>query len=269
LTEERPQDEETNGIDDLTESFKNVGPLRKVITTKYGLAAGENRKKAVPEWPEERTRVKDLYEHLKIKGADNVAKPKPAQWWRDLLRETANELLKQGVKPGEIVARLVKDFGLSDARMYKYLPPEFKDPKRAEAGRVGGKAKFAGTVLAKKQEDLMEDRKAVTQDLTSEGDAGRDVISNRVDISFQPWMYTWYKYAQAKGFAGDFNSFINACVAGYFRERGLALAVVHTKVLPTLNQEQADCIELFDPILHGAEPLAEQNTFNIHQVAKT
>jgi len=269
LTEKRPQEEKIDILDELRESYVKVGPIRPVIMTKYGLAAGENRKKAEPKWPEEFRQVENRYEFLKLKVADNLAKPKPAQWHRDVLREAANELLKQGVKRGEILSRLEQEFGYSRASIYKYLPPEFKDPKRAAAGRAGGKEKFARTVLAKKQEDVMEDRKAVTQDLSSEGDVRRVVISNRVGISFQPWMYTWYNYSQAKGFAGDFSSFINGCVAGYFRERGLALAVVHTKVLATLNQEQADCITLFDPIKHTAEQPAEENAFNIYQVPRT
>lgn len=126
-------------VAELRQSYKVRGPLRKCIITPFGLAAGHLRKLAVPEWPElvlEKDRCPDYYTHLQYAVADNLADRNRDAWWTKVLGEAARELEKQGVQPGDIANRIVKDFGLSTSRVYRYLPNEFKmKEKQVSPGR--------------------------------------------------------------------------------------------------------------------------------------
>jgi hypothetical protein len=133
-------------IEELRESYKKYGPIRKVVRTQFGVASGNTRLKAVPEWPVLSKEVKSYYEHLQISAADNISEPKSPEWWTKVLSEAGKELEKQGVEPGRIVARLKEDFPISERSIYRYLPSEFKDSVKVEAGRLGGEA--AATVAA-------------------------------------------------------------------------------------------------------------------------
>jgi hypothetical protein len=135
-------------IEDLRASYAKYGPLRKVVVTQFGIAGGETRKRAVPEWPEVRKDVADLYDHLRLKASDNIQAVKPASWWEMVVNEAAKELAKKGVKPGDVAKRLVQDFPLSEKRVLFYLRPEFKQPERVRAGEASGSVRAARTQSA-------------------------------------------------------------------------------------------------------------------------
>ena len=134
--------DEPSIIEELRESYRKWGPLRKVIRTKFGIAGGNTRKKAVEDWPETFKEVKSYYEHLKLVGIDNLFELKPAEWWTELLTKAARELEKEGVEKGKIAKQLAEDFPRHERTIYRYLPTEFKDPHQVLAGR----AKAAATV---------------------------------------------------------------------------------------------------------------------------
>jgi flagellar biosynthesis GTPase FlhF len=138
---------ETDIIEELRESYQKYGPVRPVIKTKFGIAAGETRKKAVKEWPEEfNAKVQTYYDHLRLKAADNIHKPKSGEWWTEVLTEAAEELKKQGVEPGQISIQLEADFPLSRTSISRYLPQRYKDGKKVMGGaapRVGAEVEQA------------------------------------------------------------------------------------------------------------------------------
>lgn len=113
-------------IAELQESYRKKGPTRSAVRTQFGIACGNTRLRAVPEWPVVFKHVKDYYEHLQLMASDNISEPKSAEWWSRVLSEAGKELEKQGVEPGRIVARLLEDFPLSKSSIYRYLPSEFK-----------------------------------------------------------------------------------------------------------------------------------------------
>ncbi len=133
--------------EELRESYTKFGPVRSVVRTKFGIAAGESRKRAVKDWPERFYEATTYYEHLQLKAADNIAKPKPAGWWTKVLSEAATELEKQGVEKGRIVARLKEDFPVSERSLYRYLPDEYKRSggyNRTELPAVSSKRSDSG-----------------------------------------------------------------------------------------------------------------------------
>jgi len=120
-------EQEQTIIEELRESYKKYGAVRPIIRTKFGIASGETRKKAVEDWPEiTDNKVQTYYDHLKLKAADNVHQIKSSEWWEGVLTEAGDELLKQGIKSGHIVEALKKDFPLSEASIRRYLPQRFK-----------------------------------------------------------------------------------------------------------------------------------------------
>ncbi len=130
--------EESEIIEELRESYKKYGPVHPVIQTHCGTAAGETRKKAVPQWKVVRMEVRDYYEHLKLKASDNIHAQKPANWWRNIINEAAAELAeKQHIPKGEITKHLVLDFPLSERSIRRYLSDQFKQAEKIEAGRRG------------------------------------------------------------------------------------------------------------------------------------
>ena len=136
----------TEIVTELKASYEKFGPLRKVVKTRYGIAAGETRKRAVAEWPEAFKHVKDFYEHLQIKAADNISGLKPAAWWEGVIAEACRELAKKGVEKGKIVERLEKDFPLSKQSLYRYIPGEFKEPSKVKAGQASAAARRSAPV---------------------------------------------------------------------------------------------------------------------------
>lgn len=142
--------EEPDIIEELRESYAKMGPIRKVVRTQFGIASGNTRKKAVPEWDEKTIEVENYYHHLKLMAADNIQEEKKPEWWSEVLAKAAEELKKQDVEKGKIVSRLEEDFPLSKRSIYRYLPQEFKDQSKVEAGRKGGEV--AATVAAETRE---------------------------------------------------------------------------------------------------------------------
>lgn len=135
-------------IDDLRESFAKLGPIRPALVTKFGVAAGETRKKANPAWPEQVVNVKSFYDHLRLRAADNIHARKPVVWWTALLGEAGEELMKSGVKPGRITERLMQDFPLAERTILAYLPRKYKSTARVRAGSLGGFAASNAAVAA-------------------------------------------------------------------------------------------------------------------------
>ncbi len=139
-------------IEELRTSYEKYGPVRKVVRTQFGIAAGETRKKAVSEWPEKTIDVKNYYDHLKLKVADNLHKRKEPEWWVRVLKDAATELLKQEVEKGQIVSRLETDFPLSKRSIYVYLPQEFKQP----TGPKGPREEIAATAISHEKPEKKE-----------------------------------------------------------------------------------------------------------------
>ncbi len=162
-------------VAELRESFRKMGPVRPVITTRFGIAGGETRKKANPAWPEQEVSVASYYDHLRVKVADNVHARKSPAWWTGLLEEAAEELAKGGAQPGGITRRLKKDFPLSERTIMAYLPQKFKSPAKARAGSLGGSAAAAAANATS------NDRTALTTaiEMDSEVDEGGIVNDER------------------------------------------------------------------------------------------
>ena len=97
-------------IEELKESYYKFGPIHKVVETQFGIASGNTRLKAVPEWPRAKVNVPNYYDHLRIMAASNIHAPKPKEWWEKVINEAAEELKKQGIPPGEIAKKLATDF---------------------------------------------------------------------------------------------------------------------------------------------------------------
>ncbi len=163
-----------NVIDDLRESFAKLGPIRPALVTKFGVAAGETRKKANPAWPKQVVNVKSFYDHLRLRAADNIHARKPVVWWAALLGEAGEELMKSGVKPGRITERLMQDFPLAERTILAYLPRKYKSTARVRAGSLGGFAasNAAGAAATTALNDTTA--KTVAEGPTSESGQERD-----------------------------------------------------------------------------------------------
>jgi hypothetical protein len=113
--------EEDNIIDDLAESFKKVGPMHVILKTKFGIVSGETRKKASEKyglkWPEKEIEIKDEYDFLQKKAADNIHKEKDDQWWKQVVDKAAEVLINNNFKVGEIAEKLLHDFPISKNRL--------------------------------------------------------------------------------------------------------------------------------------------------------
>jgi len=120
-------EDEEEFIEELRESARKRGRVHSVLRTQYGIAGGETRKKADPTWPEKFIKVNSYYDHLALKALDNLHRPKPREWWENLVNEAAKWLVEnQKIPPGKVAERLVQDFPLSKRTIYKYLRPEYK-----------------------------------------------------------------------------------------------------------------------------------------------
>ena len=147
-------------ITDLQQSFKTEGPIRPVLKTKFGIASGETRLKAVPSWPvvdmekadEQRKKEagerhatyspkapQTFLEFLKLKAHDNIHALKPAAWWDKIVNQAAQEYRTAGVPLGEVSGILTTDFGLTPTMVQRYLHEEFKSPVRVALGKKGGR----------------------------------------------------------------------------------------------------------------------------------
>src|SRR5438128_8621019 len=101
-------DDDGDALEELRHSFEVYGPIRPVIRTKFGVASGETRKKAVPEWPElSQEKVETYLDHLKLKVADNLQRDKSTAWWAEVINDAAKEYEKMGTPNGEISRKLI------------------------------------------------------------------------------------------------------------------------------------------------------------------
>ena len=156
-------------VHELRHSYNTVGPLRPCIRTQFGLAAGNTRKLAVPEWPEKFVKVENKYEHLRIVAADNQHDEKSEEWWASIINEAANELLNLGVPRDKIVSKLENDFPLAKWKIYKYLSKEYK-------GRQGPKVE-----AEVKEEKKVSKRQPVSQsEVTKKTDTPYEVDLVRI-----------------------------------------------------------------------------------------
>jgi hypothetical protein len=136
-------------VEELRDSYRKLGPVRPIITTQFGIAGGETRRKADPSWPEQHVNVNSYYDHLRVKAADNVQARKPPSWWMALLDEAAREIVKSGVEPTGITQRLVHDFPLAARTILEYLPEKYKSKTKVRAGALGGRAAAAAAEKAR------------------------------------------------------------------------------------------------------------------------
>jgi hypothetical protein len=123
-------------IEELRLSYEKEGPYRRVIRTQFGVAAGNNRLLANPNWPSVFKQVNNYIEHLKIMYHDNLHEMKSEAWWRELINSAAAEYAKQGVQPGEIGRKLHVEFGMSETKIRRYLDEKFKEPQKVEAAKA-------------------------------------------------------------------------------------------------------------------------------------
>jgi hypothetical protein len=144
---------ESEIIEDLRQSYKTEGPLRPVLKTKFGIASGETRLKAVASWPvldmekdKPSKAPKTFLDFLKLKAADNIHAEKPASWWEKLINQAAGEYRTAGTPLGEISTKLVDGFGLTKTKVDRYLHEEFKHPAKVRAGQASGEARSVPTV---------------------------------------------------------------------------------------------------------------------------
>ena len=150
-------------------SYKDVGPISSVIETRFGIAAGNTRLKAIPEWPRKYKEVKDELQHIRISLASNLHERKGAAWWEKIINKAAPLYEAEGIPRADICQAMVKGttvtkgtvsvevkgLGLSERTIMRYLHSEWKQPSKVEAGKKGGeekrekeKAKSATTVVA-------------------------------------------------------------------------------------------------------------------------
>lgn len=129
-------------------SYEKLGPIHKVIRTKFGIASGNTRLKAIPTWPILDREVDTRYQHLQLEVAANLHDDKPALWWESRINEAATELVKMGTKKEEVSQRLLKDFPLSEKKILRYLHEEYKHPEKVRAGKVSAETRLEKRLTA-------------------------------------------------------------------------------------------------------------------------
>jgi len=131
----------------LGKSAKGLGKLTPILKDAHGnIIDGFHRQNEDPDW-----------EAIQVGSVDSPQKLELARLAVNFCRRTmgANEIQnrvaflvgKCGMKPEEI-AELT---GISRTTIYKYMPQELKDEKKAEAGKLGGEAKAESFATHAKQ----------------------------------------------------------------------------------------------------------------------
>ena len=166
-------------IEELRESSRKRGKIHSVIRTQYGIAGGETRRKADPNWPEKFVQVKSYYDHLALKALDNLHHPKPPEWWENLVNEAAKWLVEnEKIPPGKVAERLERDFPLSKRTLYKYLRPEYKLQEMADIRKTGKEEKGEALKdLRGRPRALTEAELEKAKELRSEGKSLREIAS--------------------------------------------------------------------------------------------
>jgi len=165
-------------IEELRESARKRGRVHSVLRTQYGIAGGETRKKADPTWPEKFIKVSSYYDHLALKALDNLHRPKPREWWENLVNEAAKWLVEnQKIPPGKVAERLVQDFPLSKRTIYKYLRPEYKSQEMSAIRKQEKEEQQEETSkdLGGRPKVLTEPELEIAKKLRSEGKSLREI----------------------------------------------------------------------------------------------
>lgn len=143
----------------VLEASKNaIGPIEKVtLNAKGELVDGNQRKATDPTWPEEiNPNLKTEEQCVLFSIAKNWFRTTKSVSWK------IGQLTKLA-ELGNDVKRIHEKTGIPSQTIRNLLPDKYKDPIKAEAGRIGGIMRSAATNLVAKSEDLRR-KKAAMQD---------------------------------------------------------------------------------------------------------
>lgn len=123
---------------DLTTSSKALGKLYPILKDKHGnIIDGFHRQNADPDWPAITVDLVDNPQKLELaRLAVNFCR---RQLPATEIEQRVAFLVKSGMKPQEIA----DNTGISLSTVYKYMPHEAKDVKKAEAGVASGVARVS------------------------------------------------------------------------------------------------------------------------------
>ncbi|MGD0330227.1 MAG: hypothetical protein ABSB40_07230 [Nitrososphaeria archaeon] len=133
----RSPEEHQQFLDELRKSADLLGHIHPVLRTQFGIAAGSSRLEADPNWPVVDVPVKNPYNYYRLMAGDNQREDKTEEWWKAVVILSGYELMKRGLKPGEITKRLEKDFPISGSKLRQLLPDELKDANQSERAKQG------------------------------------------------------------------------------------------------------------------------------------
>jgi len=132
-------------VEELKQSKTKFGALAPIILDKQGnIVEGHHRAAADPAWP------KVTYEEIETEE-DRILYAIAFNWHR---REKSSswktKMLSQLATKGYNAKEISEKTGLSEQTIYRYLPDEYKDQTKIEAGKLGGEA-FALSLRAEKE----------------------------------------------------------------------------------------------------------------------
>jgi len=142
---------------DILKSRIKVGPLYPVLVDSRGeVIDGFHRLEADPSWPREAVPwVEDEYGRRVARIHANVVRRAVSEEERAReVRELAELLAKQGLKPGEIGPRLARDLPFTHSWIARLLPDKYKAKKGPEA-----KPELAGEVRMGVEEPAVRSRR--------------------------------------------------------------------------------------------------------------
>mgnify|MGYP000235729607 CR=1 FL=1 len=119
-------------VNQLQKSVNVVGYLYPILKTRSGKTLdGIHRKQIDPKWPEKIVDVESPYQEALIRLWANYRRKVSSEEVRQLIIQMAEELMKQGYKPGQIVKKLAEETPYSERWIYSFLPSEYKKLKSA------------------------------------------------------------------------------------------------------------------------------------------
>ena len=140
---------------DLKCSLDAVGYLYPTIVDKHNrIIDGQHRLKVDPNWPCFRlSHIETMTDYLMGRIIANMHRRQPAaeektEWLSELAEET-----------GWSAEKIAERLGMSYDWVVKYLPSKYKDPIKAEKGRIGGKKSTGPSALHHQAEKLSEARR--------------------------------------------------------------------------------------------------------------
>lgn len=129
---------------DLKKSLKEHGQIYPIIESQYGIVDGFHRKMSGAR-DVRRIIVKDRADHARKRLLANMKAKSTSEHFNDIqkclttiIREF--KLKKPGLKGKALQEAVCEYTSIAPRTYYKYLPEEFKDQTKAEAGKLGGKA---------------------------------------------------------------------------------------------------------------------------------